>query len=321
MSHRYLLQGIRVTSDWALEDLQPDHAAEDSQVQIRTCSVPTALEGNVTRHGNWHWNGQQLLLSIPDVARFLITARDIRVDPDPAAEPDAMRSCLLGSAWAACCHQRDVLILHASAAVFGSACIALMGNSGAGKSTLAALLAARGHIIAADDTCVLSSEHGMTRLHSASSRLKLWRDALPILGETTGNVSAAARQPGKFQVSLHDQWSHGSLPVHYILLLENDQDGSTPRFERLSTLDCMRALAAHTFRSNVVALLGRQQQNFALSAAVAATTEVHRWIRPWGIHRQHTMLAMLEDWVRQRGSKRLPTTARSAISAGTAAPL
>jgi hypothetical protein len=296
--HRYLLHGVRIASELELRDLQLDTEPRETQVRISVGEVPAVLNGNVARLGNQaQYDGRLLLLSLRDNTRFLITANQIVVAPDTAANTELLQVFLLGTAWAACCHQRDLLLLHASAALVDTTCIAFLGNSGAGKSTLAALLAARGHRLAADDTCVLASLRDATHLQPGAPSLKLWRDALPLVADQATQVRAAAMQSGKFRVSLATRWLREPLRVQRLLLLDSDTDGSSPCFERLTPLDAVQAIAAHTFRRKLLPLLGRQQQNFRACAAVVATTQVYRWIRPWGEERQLQMIEMLEDWL------------------------
>src|SRR5262245_57640144 len=87
--------------------------------------------------GRMHWDGQRAWLSICGTARFAIAAHEICVEPEAGVDSDSLQMPLLGSVWSTCCHLRDCLLLHASAAVIGTTCVAFLGNSGAGKSTLA----------------------------------------------------------------------------------------------------------------------------------------------------------------------------------------
>jgi hypothetical protein len=314
--HRYVLHGVSIASELVLTDLRPEAGNRDPQVRIKRGAVPAAPAHAVAlRRGHIHWDGQRLLLSVPGAARFAITDHEICVEHDSGADPDAIQMLVLGSAWGACCHLRGCLLLHASAVVVGTACVAFLGNSGAGKSTLAALLAARGHRIAADDTCVLVSDAAATYLHPGPGQMKLWREGLPLLAGQATQIRPAAHQPGKFKLSLAAHWVDQPRPVHSLLLLDSDADGARAGFARLSTLDSLNALAAHTFRPGILALLGRQQQNFTLCAAVITNTEVHRWIRPWGMDRRQQMVEMLEHWLDVPASTPAPLREIGGLSA------
>jgi hypothetical protein len=296
--HRYWLHGVRIASDLALTDLQPDIGHGEPHVRIELGAVPAApRQGVPLPAGRIHWDGQRLLFSVPGLARFAITAHEIRIERDSAANPETLQMLLLGSAWGACCHLRGHLLLHASAALIGNECIAFLGNSGAGKSTLAALLAARGHRVAADDTCVLVGGRGATQLHPGPRQVKLWHEGLPLLAGQASDVRPAALQPGKFKLSLDAHWLEQSQPIQRLLLLDCAAEGRPAGFTRLDALDAMQALAAHTFRPKLIALLGCQQRHFALCAAVNTHTGIYRWIRPWGLERRLQMLAMLEAWL------------------------
>lgn len=295
---RYLLHGVSIVSDLVLSDLQADPGAAVPQVRVTIGAVPMPPAQAVAhRGGRMYWDGRRLLLWIPGTARFAITDQEICVEPAAGADHEAVQMLLLGSVWAACCHLRDCLLLHASAVLIGTTCVAFLGDSGAGKSTLAALLATRGHRIAADDTCLLVGTPAATRLYPGPVQLKLWREHLPLLADAAAQIRPAAQQPGKFKLALPGHWLTQAQTVRRLLLLDSNAGGSPLGFIALSPLDALRVLAAHTFRLKILTLLGRQQQHFAQCAAVLANTEVYRWIRPWGMQHSAQMLDMLEDWL------------------------
>lgn len=116
---------------------------------------------------------------------------------DPALE-DEFRLYLHGTAYGAVAWLNDLLPLHASAVETGGRAIAFTGPSGSGKSTLAAALCRRGFRLFSDDTLVLvPTEAGPIALPDGKP-LKLWEDALGILG-ATGSAPIAS-VPGKYYV-------------------------------------------------------------------------------------------------------------------------
>ncbi|EWG98231.1 hypothetical protein [Halomonas sp. BC04] len=90
---------------------------------------------------------------------------------------------LLGTALGALLHQRHWFPLHVSALATPSGAWAFTGESGAGKSTLAAWLHHHcGWPLISDDVAVVKPGEMIPRLHPGPPRLKLWQDALAMLG-------------------------------------------------------------------------------------------------------------------------------------------
>ena len=296
--YSHVLHGVRIASDVLLPDVALGDPALDPQVSIRMSAVPSQLHDATRRTHSSETDGKRWLFTAPGIARYLVTAgKEIAIETQQAANPEAVMAFLLGTAWAACCHQRGLLIVHASVALIGGKSVAFVGASGAGKSTLAALLAARGHCIAADDTCVLTlDDTGIVRGHPGYPQLKLWSDGLSLLPAAAARARSAI-QPGKFRLPLESHWVDASLRLHHVLELADDRDGAAIGFEQLCGLHATRVIADNTFRPRLVDMLGRQRENFAMSTAVADAIDVHRWIRPWGWSRHGEMLAMLEKWL------------------------
>src|SRR5262249_17994441 len=76
-------------------------------------------------------------------------------------------------------HQRGILPLHASGVMLGGRAVALCGPSASGKSTLAAMLAAQGCAVIADDLCLIDAREGEpVSVLPGCPRLRLWADSL-----------------------------------------------------------------------------------------------------------------------------------------------
>ena len=136
----YELGGLRIVSDFPLFGLQAcqNEVEVDFDVAFRCTHIPEQIASAVAKSGTY--NGREVLLDIPAVARFLLRAgREILIDLAPSADDDEVRSYLLGVVFGALCHQRGITPLHASAIDVSDGCVAFVGASGAGKSTLIAL--------------------------------------------------------------------------------------------------------------------------------------------------------------------------------------
>ena len=205
MSHTYWLGGLRVCSELPLPGLIANSSvARSEDVVIRCSRVPESLPSVTAEFPEGQCNENELLLNIPDAARYLIRhGAEILVDPAPLASPGNVAAYLLGTAFGVLCHQRGIPPLHASAIEVDDGCVAFTGDSGAGKSTLAAALAARGHQVISDDVCVLHpDDHGHLLIWPGLIRLRLWEDAMQALACERPGVEREFRGYNKYLIPL-----------------------------------------------------------------------------------------------------------------------
>ena len=79
--HAYLISGLTVASQMELPGAIPHVGDRAPEVVIRLAPVPHALEGATEQGPNWDLSGDRLLLRVPNLARYLITAgRSIDVE-------------------------------------------------------------------------------------------------------------------------------------------------------------------------------------------------------------------------------------------------
>ena len=144
--HFYCIAGLSVGSEIVLPGFNaaaPDRGTPD--VTIRGRSVPAAFADARTSGPTWQIAGEQFLLRIPHVARFLLTAgNEIAFEAEPGADAGDIPTFILGTAFGILMHQREQILLHASAVRVNDKAVLFCDPSGAGKSTLAAALSRRG---------------------------------------------------------------------------------------------------------------------------------------------------------------------------------
>ena len=170
MSSEIVLPGLNAM---AIDRGRPD-------VTIRRRSVPVALEGASTSGPTWQIADKQFLLRIPNVARFLLSdGQEIAFEAEPGGDSGDIPIFILGTAFGILLHQREQIVLHASAVRVNGQAILFCGPSGAGKSTLAAALAQRGYRLITDDFCTVTvTAAGTPVIHPDGRQLKLWAQAI-----------------------------------------------------------------------------------------------------------------------------------------------
>lgn len=287
MSRTYSLNGLRLQSELAMPGLPdwdgPAQAAAD--IVFRLGDVPSGLErpGHVAPVFQTRGDSEYLML-LPGTGRVLVRdGSDVAIALDPAAEPMAAASILMGPVQSVLWHQRGLLPLHASAVAIGGGAVALCGASGVGKSTLAAALSARGHELVADDICLVDTgRDGEAAVLPGGAPLRLWRDAIDrlALGSRQGNRAHPLKE--KFFVE-------GGAPIRCrrrvlraAVLLVRQQRGAAG-LERLHGARAAGALHPVVHMRRPARALGRAPQIFAaLTRLVPAGATVWRLTVPAG---------------------------------------
>ncbi len=264
----YRAYNLTIHCDVELPELLPGHGAAD--VVIRQGLTPPHLPGMADDPRYFQAIEGQLLLKIPDVARFWVrNGEEIVIEPAAGSLPGDIRAFLLGSCLGALLHQRGALALHASAIRTEAGAVLFAGHSGSGKSTLLTAFLQRGYPMLADDVCaIVAGETGRLIVLPAIPRSKLWADAAAGLGIDTTGLTPVYSRENKFDRPTPDQFVRESLPLARIYLLA-PHDGDTLAIEPLDGLARFTALVAFTFREPFLDGLKRREAHLRLAAAAA----------------------------------------------------
>lgn len=224
---RYAAHGLSIASELALP--LPPASADPVDLEVSFGPVsPAECEGNGHRRKR-----------IRDDMRYeLVGGAKATLEPLPGAQHTDLAELFVNRLLTAAVYQRGWLPLHASAVETSQGVVAICGVSGMGKSTSAALLAARGGRLLADDMVTLRPDDLFNVPRGAAS-LKLTRASLRAVGRTPDNLALANSAEGKYRYPLaHDGRSEGRLCAMLHLC-----HGDGPA-ERLAPLDAMAAWPA-----------------------------------------------------------------------------
>jgi hypothetical protein len=214
---------------------------------------------------------------------------DVVVDAKPDADPAVLRLHIFASVMGMICHQRGLLVLHASAVAFGNRAVAFTGPPGAGKSTLAAHCLAAGGRLVADDVLVLSfDEQGGVLAHPGMPNVKLWRDALTSLGRDADGLRPDWFRAEKFHLPADGVQT--SIPLARLFVLGTDCDAGDGEYAPLRGREAAGALIANTYRVEYLDAANRRDAHFRDCIRLASAIDVV-WLK------------------REPGSARLPATA------------
>ena len=282
----YSCFNFRLRSQIPLAELMPAPEADDERplVDVRLGAAPETLPGaEAPRHGV-QAIGEEALLTIPGIARYLVRdGAEIVVDPVPGVSERNIRLFLLGSALGILCHQRGLLPLHANAIVTRGVAVAFAGRSGSGKSTLAAHFQRSGYEVLCDDLCVLSFDpDGTPFAWPGLPRLKLWGDAASVFGHDPSELDRAMDDIEKYHVPIADGGPSRPIPFSRLYVLDRAEEGKKGEIGRLRGHQAMDAVRAQTYRGSYLAAMGLTGRHFAQCAALLRTAEIWSATRIWG---------------------------------------
>ena len=269
--HFYCIAGLTVGSEIALPGLNaaaPDHGTPD--VTIRGRAVPSAFANATASGPTWQIAGQQFLLRIPRVARFLLTAgNEIAFEAEPGADAGDIPTFILGTAFGILMHQREQIVLHASAVRVNDKAILFCGPSGAGKSTLAAALSRRGYRLITDDFCAITvTAAGTPVVHPDGRQLKLWAQAIEKLDLEESRGERVRNRLEKFYVDPGEAHVE-ALPLGAVYALREARPPLVAGIERPNVANAAVLLRRNAYRPRLVARLNQKVLYFHAAATIA----------------------------------------------------
>jgi hypothetical protein len=292
VSHAYRLHGLTLRCEFPLPELARREVArpQAADVSIRTGTLPITGVAAPTSVPYLHLAGDAAIFTFEDTGRYLVRGgSEVIVDANSDADPALLRLHILASVMGMICHQRGLLVLHASAVAFGSRAIAFTGPPGAGKSTIAAHCLAAGGRLVADDVLVLSlDDEGGVLAHPGMPNVKLWRDALTSLGRDAEGLRPDWLRAEKFHLPADDVQT--SIPLSRLFLLDTDPAAGNGEYAPLRGRVAAALLIANTYRVEYLDAANRRDAHFRDCIRLASAIDLV-WLR------------------READSARLPATA------------
>ena len=292
----YQAFGLIIESPLICPELLPAEGA--AEVTIRYGAVPDNLESIQQQGVCYQVNSESFLLKLKGIAKYLVTAGEqIIIDPSPGVKDNEVRLFLLGSAFAALLLQRGLLPLHGCAIEVNGGAVVFVGPSGCGKSTLAGALGQRGYRVLADDVCVISfSTAGEPLVLAAYPQLKLWADAVKILGRNSGELIRVKAGLEKYCLPIRDDFANSSLPLQrvYELGVSNFKEFE---YTPIHGMEKLTVLMLHTYRPQFLAGSLMKKRHFEQCSRAARNCRVSRLVRPRRPFRLEELADLVEkDW-------------------------
>jgi hypothetical protein len=291
----YRICGLSVASEIVLPGVIAGEVDCVPQVKIRRGSVPEALNEASMTGPTWQIAGKKFLLNIPEVARFLLkNGEEIVFAPESEASAEDVPIFIVGTVFGILLHQREQIVLHASAIEVNGKAVAFCGPSGAGKSTLAAALAQRGYRPITDDVCALSMPaDGPPIVHPDGRQLKLWAQAIEKLELEKVRGNRVRSQIEKFYIEPHNP-STEALPLGAVYVLHEVFHSNDVNIERPRVVDSATLLRTHVYRPLLVVRLEQKQQYFHAAAQIINHSGIFLLTRPWSFAAMPEVVSWLE---------------------------
>ena len=276
-THVYLLCGWHTCSDIPLTSVPTSARRGESDIHIQIASGFSPIAKNGRRVVFEH-STERSLIKIEDVADFEVKGgRQILVWPAAGATQKDIEIFLFGPAWAALCHQRGILPLHASAIVTGKGITAFAGHSGVGKSTTAAWLNSFGYELIADDILPVSfNRNSIPGAWPYLRRLKLHPDPIIQLAFAPAEMVSETLDKGRYFVrpkrTGDDKWRR----LDRIYLLENEVTDSHAPIEQITGVDAVHALVDQTYHFNFILGNRRFGDHLAFCTRLASKILIYR---------------------------------------------
>lgn len=296
--YNYRICGLSVTSEMKLLGANPWAHDSTPDVTVRYGHVPGQLAQPSTCGPSWQREGDTVLLCVPGLARFLITAgRSVVIALEDQALPRDASGFVLGSSLGILLHQRGALVLHGSAVARNGRAIVLCGQSGAGKSTTAAALCKKGCSFVSDDICVIGLDaKGAPVVLPDGRHLKLWRQSIEGLDLEARRGEVVRETFEKYFVEPGPTETEPPLLDAIYELRESrlpGQDG----IEALTLPDAMRMLEQQAYRPRLRRELNSPRQILSQSVATLNHARAFAFTRPLGFDRLDAALdALMQHW-------------------------
>lgn len=249
-------------------------------VLIRHGNVPGKLDGATASEATWQIAEDRFLLTIPNVASFLLTSgREITFEAEPGGIESDIPIFLLGTVFGILLHQRGRIVLHASAVNVNGRAVLFCGSSGAGKSTMAAALNNAGLPLVSDDVCSISfSADDKPQVHPDGRSLKLWQQAIDRIGLDDRKGMAVRHNLQKYYI-MPDVSTEEPLPMGAAYILEELRPPAKPGIEKLNFVEGAMSLRHNAYRPQLVRRMGQQVNYFQATAALTACVDIHTLTR------------------------------------------
>lgn len=276
---KYSAFGINIQSEIELPEL-PAGFFDVYDVSIHWGNNPEKLNGAKGSGVLYQAKKDDFLLRLNTVGSYRVqNGKTITVERLNSATDEEIRLFLLGSAFGAMIHQRELLPFHGSTVAKDGFAYVISGNSGAGKSSLAATLVKMGFSLLADDISVIKTETGKPMVYPGIPHLKLWEDVMRKLEEDISMYTKVRPQLLKYRKPAEEAFINRSAPLHSIVILSS-KNTSGFEIKPVKGVEKFNLLKNNTYRYQYLPGLEKTVEHFRMTTELAGASKVYQLKRP-----------------------------------------
>lgn len=300
--HSYYMAGLSISSEIALPGLlaQGDDGGP-SEISIRRDKVDSALNSKRIVGPTWQMSGDQFLLRIPNVARFLVTGGStvaFETENDTPVEDVAI--FLVGTVLGILLHQRGHIALHASAVQVDGKAVLFCGRSRAGKSTMAAALSQRGYPLVTDNLCVVATAAGTPMALPDGGRLRLWAQAIESLDLGTRRSAPVRTHIEKYYVEPPSAACE-ALPLGAIYVLRETRPPLREGIDQPHATSAPLLLLRHIHLPLLIRKMNREAAHFKAAIEISNAVGIFHLTRNFEFVGMPAVISSLERHWREMG--------------------
>lgn len=218
----------------------------------------------------------------------------VTYEPRTGANPNYLRTYILGYGMAMLYLQRKEMAFHCAAVSRGEEAILIAGESGSGKSTITDALLDMDFILMADDMAVIRmNDEGGFVVAPSFPYQKLCRDVVTQRGYCPEALIYINDEKDKFQIPYRSEFCLEEKPLKAIFLLELGDNSDELLLMELKGFDKLRACVNNLFLRRLL----REQRYEAATASkcleIASKTPIYLIRRPVGAN----MLKEIVDYI------------------------
>lgn len=292
-SYTYTAYGLTFSSTFPLPEFRP-HTNGANDVNISYGKVPESLSSPSDNGIAWQTEPGKLLLTVKDVARYLVLGnQEVVIEPFPGSNEADIRVFLLGSVLGAVLHAHHMLVLHASVIQTKNGAALFMGNCGAGKSTLLGAFLKRGYAMLTDDKAgIVIDKNGTAQVLPGFPRVRLTKDAVKKLDFPVQNAEHN-EEAGKYIVPV-EKFCLENLPVKaaYALTVHNKPNIVLDRLQKIEQIELLNY---NTYRRRFLNGADQRMAHFQTLTALSSQIEVSRISRPDFPAKIDELVALIEE--------------------------
>jgi hypothetical protein len=271
--------GLNIASEIEFPELLSFEFTGGPDVNITIGITPKTLTGaDVTHKVGVSISPNQYLLKLLNIANYYATnGNSIVIEPLQGGDEKSIRLFLLNSVMAAVLHQRNAVVLHASAFNYQDGVVLLCGPTNVGKSILLAKMQQKGYQIFTDSCCLVQyNDLGFCEVIPSYPMINLWGDSFDHLNlpKPADNNKLRPQLP-KYGISYHQTFNTQPKPVKHIFILAKSQTNTQNTLAKLSPVEAFSNVHNNIFHRLQIYPMKKQTANFSTLSKLTSHTPTY----------------------------------------------